>query len=230
MQPIDAIVFDKDGTLFDFQATWGVWSRSLIEDEAQGVPGLMALLADVLGYDLRTGRFRRDSPVIAQTPETIAQVMLPLLPAGRRAGLVGRMNAKAALAPQVEAVPLGPFLGDLKARGMMLGLATNDAEAPARAHLAAAGVIERFDFIAGSDSGHGGKPGPGQLMAFSAAVGVVPSRCAMVGDSLHDLHAARAAGMVAVAVLTGIATHDDLAPAADVVLPSVAGLGAWLGH
>ena len=50
----------------------------------------------------------------------------------------------------------------------------------------------------------------------------------MIGDSLHDLHAARSAGMVAVGVLTGLASRADLAPAADIVLDSIADLPDWL--
>jgi phosphoglycolate phosphatase len=50
----------------------------------------------------------------------------------------------------------------------------------------------------------------------------------MVGDSLHDLRAARAAGMRAVAVLTGPARAADLAPWADAVLPDIGALAGWL--
>ena len=34
--------------------------------------------------------------------------------------------------------------------------------------------------------------------------------------------------MATVAVLTGIARHEDLSPHADVVLPDIAALGAWI--
>ena len=50
----------------------------------------------------------------------------------------------------------------------------------------------------------------------------------MVGDSLHDLHAGRAAGMRTVAVLTGIATAPDLTPHADAVLPDISALPGWI--
>ncbi len=50
----------------------------------------------------------------------------------------------------------------------------------------------------------------------------------MVGDSLHDLHAARAAGMVAIGVLTGMADAATLDQSADVVLGSIAELPGWL--
>jgi phosphoglycolate phosphatase len=50
----------------------------------------------------------------------------------------------------------------------------------------------------------------------------------MVGDSLHDLAAARTAGMAGVGVLTGIAGRETLEAAADVVLGSVAELPDWI--
>ena len=225
---INAILFDKDGTLFDFNATWGAWTRGLLEGESGGDTVLMAALADVLGYDLRTGLFRPDSIVIAHTASDVADVILPLLSPQSKADLISRMNAKAALAPQAEAAPLIPFLSGLVARGLRLGVATNDAEAPARAHLDAAGISEKFDFIAGFDSGFGAKPAAGQLLAFCDHTGLPPTQCAMVGDSLHDLHAGRAAGMVTVGVLTGLATRAELAPSADIVMGSIADIPAWL--
>jgi len=222
------IVFDKDGTLFDFNATWGSWTRGLLEAEAGGDPALTGRLAEVLGYDLEREVFHPHSVVIANTADTVADHILPLLPPQSKAALIARMNDRAATAPQVEAAPLGPFTDGLRGRGLTLGVVTNDGEAPARAHLVAAGVDGAFAFIAGFDSGHGAKPDPGPLFAFCAATGLDPAECVMVGDSTHDLHAGRAAGMVCIAVLTGIAGHDDLAPHADLVLPSIADLPAWL--
>ena len=122
-----------------------------------------------------------------------------------------------------------PLLSRLRAAGLALGVATNDAEHSARSHLAAVGVEPLFDFVAGSDSGHGAKPAPGPLLAFARAARLDPRQVVMVGDSAHDLHAGRAAGMACVAVLTGLATHDDLAPLADAVLPDIGHLPAWLG-
>ena len=158
----------------------------------------------------------------------MADRLLPLLPGGDKGALVAGMNALAARVTLAEVVPLGDFLRGLRARGLRIGLVTNDAEAPARAHLAAARVADLFDFVAGCDSGHGAKPAPGQLLAFLRATGIAPARAVMVGDSLHDLHAGRAAGMRVLGVLTGIAGAADLAPHADAVLPDIGGLPAWL--
>lgn len=128
----------------------------------------------------------------------------------------------------LPAVDLPAVLGDLRGRGLRIGLATNDMEDAARAHLAAHGITGLFDYIAGYDSGHGPKPGPGMCAAFARQQGLDPARVVMVGDSLHDLHAGRAAGMRVVAVLTGVAGAAELAPHADVVLPDIGHLAGWI--
>ena len=225
---IAAVLFDKDGTLFDFHATWGAWTAQLIETLSDGEAKLAARLAVAMGYDLDARRFDPASPVIAGTPGEVAAVLRPHLPDIAGAALVARMNALATAVPQVPAVPLAPLLDGLRRQRLRLGVATNDAEAPARAHLEAAGVIGAFDFVAGYDSGFGAKPDPGMLLAFAETQGVSPEEVVMVGDSRHDLVAGRAAGMATVAVLTGPAGYPDLAPLADAVLPNIGGLSELL--
>lgn len=224
---IDGVVFDKDGTLFDFRKSWGGWAegflRSAGRDEAHAV-----VLGRSIGYDLVAGAFDPDSPVIAGTAADIAEALLPYMPGQSYTQVVKAVNDAAAQAEMAEAVPLRPFLAGLKARGLKIGLATNDTEVPARAHLAAHGITEFFDYVAGYDSGHGPKPGPGMCAAFARSQGLDPARVVMVGDSLHDLEAGRRAGMRTVAVLTGIAGAEELAPHADVVLRDIGALPAWL--
>lgn len=224
---IDAIIFDKDGTLFDFRLSWGRWTGDLLRSLSLDA-ATQSVLGNAIGYDMATGTFAPDSPVIAATPREIAECLLPHLAGQTLQDLVDRMNALSAATEMSPAVPLEPLLIDLRNRGLKIGLATNDTEAPARAHLLAAGVIHLFDFISGCDSGYGGKPAAGQLLAFAAAFRIDPAKVAMVGDSHHDLVAGRAAGMYAVAVLSGIATEDDLAPHADVVMKDISGLPRWL--
>ncbi len=225
---IKGIIFDKDGTLFDFNATWGAWARTMLEVETEGDPILFAQLADSLGYDVANARFFPHSLVIAATAGDVADRILTVLPELDRSALLERMNATTAEVEQIEATPLVDYFAALRHGGFHLGIATNDAEMPARRHLERAGVTEYFDFIAGYDSGHGAKPEAGQLYAFCDATGLTPDACAMVGDSTHDLHAGRAAGMRTIGVLTGPAPIEELAPFADVVLPSIAEIPNWL--
>lgn len=224
---IDGLIFDKDGTLFDFRSSWGRWAAGFLASLAEDADHARRL-GRAIGFDAESGSFAPDSPVIAATAADIAAALAPLLPGQSVADLTKRIDETAGSAPMSEAVPLKPLLAHLRANGLKLGVATNDSEAPARQHLAAHGITDCFDFIAGYDSGHGAKPGPGMCLAFTQALGLDPARVAMVGDSRHDLEAGRAAGMHTIAVLTGVATQADLAPHADVVLSDIGAIPAWL--
>jgi phosphoglycolate phosphatase len=229
MSQIRAILFDKDGTLFDFQRSWGAWAARVIADLAAGESARASALAQALGFDPQVQRFRPESPVIAGTGDEVAELMLPHLPPqeGGLAGLSARLAVAAREVPLSEAVPLQPLFARLRGGGLRLGVATNDHEATARRHLAP--HLDSLDFIAGFDSGHGGKPAPGMLLAFARHVGLAPAQVLMVGDSTHDLIAGRAAGMATMAVLTGVATADDLAPYAGAVRPDIGHLPEFLG-
>ena len=129
-------------------------------------------------------------------------------------------------------MPLAPLLGRLAAMGLRIGIATNDTESAARAQLDRLGLAQRFDYIAGYDSGHGAKPEPGMCLAFAARFALAPGQVVMVGDSAHDMAAGRAAGMQCVGVLSGpagAAAAAELAPLADALLPDVGALPGWLG-
>jgi phosphoglycolate phosphatase len=228
VQPIRGLVFDKDGTLFDFHRTWSAWSAALIRDLTGADPVRAATLAEGLAFDLENSAFLPGSPLIAGTMEVLIEAVAEVLPEIDEAYLRALVLTETAEIRPVEAVPLAPLLDRLITGGCILGLATNDAEAPARAHLATAGVLDRFAFVAGYDSGHGAKPGPGMLDAFCHATGLAAEACAMIGDTTHDLASGRTAGMATVGVLTGLSTRDDLAGLADVVLGSIADLPAWL--
>lgn len=224
----DAVLFDKDGTLFNFGATWDVWAAEVIAHLSGGDRGLQEAMAASAGYDLHGKRFKADSPVIAGTNLEAAECLARVLPDRSLEEVELYLMKAAAEAPLSEAVPLVPFLAQLAAMDLALGVMTNDSEFAARAHLQTAGVEGMFDFIAGFDSGFGAKPDPDPLLAFAVATNISPERVVMVGDSTHDLQAGRAAGMQTVGVLTGPAVAAELEPWADVVMPDVGGVLGWL--
>lgn len=227
---IKGLLFDKDGTLFDFSRTWATWCSDFILHMAAGDASIEARLADALQFDMKNARFAPMSPIIANTLGEIAQIVYAALPDRDPAQILHHMRQSATLAQQTPAVPLVPLLDGFLGRGLKLGLATNDGEDPARAHLQAAGILGHFHFIAGYDSGFGAKPATGMQRAFCAATGLEPRQVAMVGDSTHDLHSGREAGMLTIGVLTGPALAEDLAPHADVVLRDIGQIPRWLGH
>jgi phosphoglycolate phosphatase len=143
---LDAVIFDKDGTLFDFRASWGAWTEAVLAELAADPEDAMRLSA-VLGYDPVLRSFAQSSPVISMTTPEIAAILHQHLDGIGLATLNDRLNALSAAAPMVPAVPLREVLGGLKARGLRLGLATNDTEIPARLHLERAGVLDLFDYV-----------------------------------------------------------------------------------
>ena len=227
---ISAILFDKDGTLFDFAATW----RHVIEevlDQLAPDRDTWTRMARAGGYDPVRGSFQPGSPIVASSNGQIAELWAAFRPdmGAKRVERIlddaslGALTDPQAIFPTVPDLP--GFLAGLRASGRMLGIATHDSEQGARVQLKVANAVDAFDFIAGYDSGHGLKPGPGMLLAFAKATGVTPDRIAMVGDSRHDLETGASGGAaLRVGVLTGPATRQDLAPYASHILPSIADL------
>lgn len=225
---IRGVIFDKDGTLFDFQSTWGIWTAQVLARIAGSDEALLQQLAEALGYDTQTRRVQPGSVIVAATPMDIAAVVKDCIPALSQTQICDWLNEEAKTAPQVLITDLHRLTAELRRINLGLCVMTNDAEAPARAHLASVQASDLFDFVIGSDSGFGAKPQAAPLLALADKMEIPAAACVMVGDSTHDLRAGRAAGMRAVAVLTGLAEADELAPLADAVLPDVSHLPAWI--
>ena len=226
---IIGVLFDKDGTLVDFDETWGPTTHAIIHALAQGDPGLMRAQAEALHFSLESRRFLPSSPLIAGSSASYGRSWGEALGRTDFAELKREIDRLSAVESLKALTPIGApaaALGALQAMGLRLGVATNDSEASARRQIAALGLDEAIEFIAGYDTGHGGKPDPGMVLAFARHLGAPPGRIAMVGDSLHDLDAARAAGALAIAVLSGPAQRSELAPRADHVVADIEALPA----
>lgn len=231
--PIRAILLDKDGTLVDFQRTWGPATDLVLKTLAAGDRAAYRKLADVSRFVEADRRFLPDSPLIAEPTPVFAALWADALgrtASGAFAAEVDRLFAAAAVA---HLTPIGnppALLDELARRGYRLGLMTNDAEANTRAQARQLGIDHLLDFVAGYDSGFGAKPEPGPVLAFAALLDVDAQDIAVVGDAAHDLIAARAAGAVAIGVRTGLTEARILAPYADSLIDSVDELPAWLDN
>lgn len=225
------ILFDKDGTLLDFAMTWERAVPAILAQLTDGADGRMTALADAVGFDLAGGRFRSGAAFIAGTTSDYGPAIASALGVPFDRDLADRINAACDSEGIMTLTPIGDIAGlfaSLRDRGLVLGIATNDTEASARRQMTALGLDPHLSFIAGYDSGHGAKPAPGMVTAFATHLDVAPARIAMVGDSLHDLRAGRAAGAMTIGVLTGFADVDELGDYADHILPSVAELPTLL--
>jgi phosphoglycolate phosphatase len=99
-------------------------------------------------------------------------------------------------------------LARLHSDGIVLGICTNKPEAPTRAMLDALDLSQFFSGISAGDSCSMRKPDPGHVHDALARIGADPARSVMVGDSEHDVDAAIAAGVAAIAVTYGYARRS----------------------
>lgn len=232
MDKVRGVIFDKDGTLLDFQRTWTGWIEGFLEKLYNIHPSidqdLFEQVAELLGYDLLSRRFHPDSVVIADTPEAGIKKIMPILPMCKFSNLLALSEEASLKSIPVEIVPLKELLLKLASMRIILGVVTNDSEESANTHLEAIGVSVFFKHIIGYDSGFGSKPDPDPCLAFCSTAGIRPNECLMVGDSLHDMHAGKLAGMKTVGVLSGLSDEMTLKPSADVILPNVSFLPEFI--
>ncbi len=96
----------------------------------------------------------------------------------------------------------------LRDAGLRLACLTNKPLAFARPLLAAKGLEGYFEFVFGGDSFARKKPDPLPLLETCRALGSLPARTLMVGDSRNDAEAAHAAGCPVALVSYGY-NHDE---------------------
>jgi phosphoglycolate phosphatase len=224
MTKIAAVLFDKDGTLLDFDRSWEPVNRRAALYAAKGDQALANRLMLACGMDPESGRVVPDSLFAASSTGEIARAMIDhgaLFELSDLTTALDRFFFEGA----ADAVPLTDLVAlftRLKARGLKLGIASSDNEASIRLMAESKGILGLLDYIAGYDSGHGVKPGPGMIHGFAEATGVPAGQVLMVGDNTHDLHMARnAAAGLAVGVLSGTGIREHLEPIADHVIDGV---------
>jgi len=231
---IKGVLFDKDGTLVDFQATWHAIGDAMALEAAGGDRMRADALMDAAGYDAPGERFRADSVFAAGTNADIVALWHPELTDGQRLAMIERFDSFCAIEGAAKAVPLPGVLQALKnlySNGIKLGVATNDSTAGAERTLLTLGVAQMFDAAYGYDAVAKPKPAPDSVIAFCDLTGLKASEIAMVGDNRHDLELGRAGGVgLNVGVLSGTGTRESLSALADVVIGSVAELPAILAE
>lgn len=213
-----ALVFDLDGTLID------------------SAPDLLAALNRVLAEDRLPPIALQDlKMMVGDGAATLVQ---------RGYGRAGQALAGADLADRtarfvrlyeaVVAELTRPYpevpetLAVLADEGYRLGICTNKPAGPARAVLAALGLLDFFQTVQGGDSGPVRKPDPGHLRAVLAALATPAGAAVMIGDSPVDVATARAAGIPVIAFAHGYSRVPVAELGADAVLEDFAALPALL--
>src|SRR4029453_15212060 len=123
-------LFDKDGTLIDFDATWGPAAYEVMRALARGDAGKLQALMAVSHYVEAERRFRPTSPLIAGSSASYGSLWAQAL--GRAPGpdLYGEMDDLFRFWGLETLAPIGEpavIAAALKARGLRLRIPKNDA-------------------------------------------------------------------------------------------------------
>lgn len=239
-RPFDAglVVFDKDGTLLDFDTMWGGLLIETVETLAPRTEEGAALAADLydtLGYHPQQRRVDPCGPwAMGTTEQGLAIIAATLYRHGQpwhQAEAAVRSAWQTALTPDTlpklvrPTADLPELFSSLRGAGVRVAVDTADDRAPTEIALRLLDIDRLTDRIVCGDDGLPVKPAAERLLATCQALGVPAARTVMVGDTLMDLLMGRRAGAgLVIGVLTGASDESTLAAHADVVLNSVAEL------
>jgi phosphoglycolate phosphatase len=117
----------------------------------------------------------------------------------------------------------------LKTTGIRLGCVTNKAEQFTVPLLKALGVYDDFEIVISGDTLPKKKPDPMPLLHAATHFGIDPANALMLGDSVSDVKAARAAGFQIVCMSYGYNHGNDIREAnPDAVIDSFVEMKALL--
>lgn len=116
----------------------------------------------------------------------------------------------------------------LKRSNMPMGVCTNKPEGFSRQILDGLGLSDYFACVIGGDTTHAKKPDPEPVRACLREMVSTPALSVMIGDSVHDIKAARAVGIPVGVVPWGYRSTPVEEMGADFVLDEPMKLARWV--
>lgn len=238
-EKLKGIIFDKDGTLFDYAQVWedvlkeGIDSAFISMGKASHQKAKNAML-HLMGID-EHGDCHPKGLVFTHRPVQIFRRFLVYCIRYRvnalkamRAYHQSVQNSEVLLSKKLKKMDFSlqqTLFSNLKQCGYSIGIITNDNTSSTTLFLSLMGLSEYIDFVSSRDSNYKKKPHPQAFLEFCNQEGIVPSQVAMVGDTITDmLFAKRSEAGYTIALLSGSNDKKSLRPLSDVVYPDISAL------
>ena len=200
---IQAILFDLDGLMFDSEphslASWDavLKERGVTLDQLT-IDSILGLRIDATARTLIDKYYLPDSVQELSDAKTEYQI--------------------AHLDGKVPPMPgLLELLDEIDRRGLPKAIASSGLRRYVEAVLRANGLLDRFSVIVTGDQVARGKPAPDVFLAAARALDVEPQDCLVLEDAPAGVQAAKAAGMLCIAVPDHGMAQLDLSQADKVV-------------
>jgi sugar-phosphatase len=186
-RPIEAVVFDMDGILLDSEPIWRsvereVFGRLGIEVSEEDLIQTMGVrVADVVR--LWHERHPWEGPSVREIADEIVSRVRAAIERD------GALHESAVAA-----------IDRFRGHGLRLALASSSPMPLIEAVLELGSLRDRFEAIVTGEDEERGKPDPAVYLTAARALGVEAKRCLAIEDSIAGIRAAKAAGMVCVAI------------------------------
>ena len=212
-RPFELLVFDWDGTLMDSAAAIAESLQAACAELSLPVPDdTQARYVIGLGLTDAMKHILPDLPP-ADYPRVVDRYRINFLKRDGGTTLFGGV---------------AEMIRELRETGFMLAVATGKSRRGLDRALAATGIAGCFDVTRCADEGFA-KPHPGMLTAVMDALATQPQATLMIGDTMHDLEMANAAGVKSVAVTYGAHERGALQACNPLaMIDDVHGLRTWL--
>ena len=228
------VIFDKDGTLLDFEKTWVGIIGELIDALGGHAPDPLSLRGRVeraLGIDLGKSSIDGNGALAMGTfTECNALLAYALYREGIRwdwaqtivEEIGARVFSASARKKHVRAAQGAlSLLKALKSRGIPLAVATNDKHRDAVVDMELIGAAPYLDLVVGADSVKHPKPAPDMIDLICGSLGLPASKAVLVGDTAMDAMLGRNAKVMLTVGVSGIVPADALSEHMDIVVSSL---------
>lgn len=226
------IIFDKDGTLIDFQSTWTPWLMALAKSlEADCKFNVSQPLYDIMGFCEKTSTLSDSSLLAYASMDVIKEEIKGMLlkngcEAKNVEGLLRKCWKECHSNNTKQPIPttdLPSLFTNLHKVGVKIGVCTSDSRKSTQSALLKLKVLELVDVIVCSDDENmEPKPSPCGVYKICSELGVEPINSVVVGDTTTDMLMGKSAGVgLILGVLTGIGTRNELVENADIILENI---------
>lgn len=232
---IELVVFDKDGTLIDFERLWGQRARQGVAALVQRVEGdavLTRSLFHSLGYDPKTGVTAGNGPLATAVMSKLCTIMAAVLYQHGFSWDAAEEHVRDSFALKMGAPPTAEQIrpsGDvaglfqrLSRAGASIAVVTSDDREATIVTLSLLGATDSVTLLICGNDDIPNKPAPDALWRIANQLNIAPERIMMVGDTVSDLLFGENAGVgCLVGVLGGVGDNAALIALADVVVDSI---------